>query len=300
MPCRQFFARSAERKAAKLGDEAKLFGERHKIIRRQKPSFGMVPPHQRLEAAHAAVFQRHDRLVIHFKLFAFERMAQIRFNTQPVVRVAAHIGFENFDFCFAVALSAEHGDFGFGQQFLRHFMAVFADGDTDRGGGEHFLTADFDGLRQELRQGLGKGQCVLTVRARCEQDREFVAVDAGDRVFKRDERFQSARDGDEQGIAAGMAEVVVDDFETVNVNEQQRGTWPVDEPRAPDGAVQPVHEQGAVGQTRQAVVNRVVEETFLGQHTGCDVAHGADAARGEGFTRRDATGVERQRAISAV
>ena len=52
------------------------------------------------------------------------------------------------------------------------------------------------------------------------QDRELVAAEPGDQVVVADEAADPLGDRDEQRVAGGVAEGVVDDLEVVEVDEQ--------------------------------------------------------------------------------
>ena len=55
-----------------------------------RPSFGMIPARQRLEAGDRAILEPHDRLVEDLDLLALERAAQFGFERQPVGLARAH------------------------------------------------------------------------------------------------------------------------------------------------------------------------------------------------------------------
>ena len=78
----------------------------------------------------------------------------------------------------------------------------------------------------------------------------------------------------------GVAEPVVDDLEAVEVEEQHRGAaLGVVALGAPDRLVEAVHEQHAVRQAGQRVVQRVVLQAALGLAAVGDVGDAADDAR---------------------
>ena len=63
----------------------------------------------------------------------------------------------------------------------------------------------------------------LQVRRVVGQDRELVAAEAGHEVAVPDRAGDPLGDGDQQGVAGGVAEGVVDDLEVVEVDEEDRG-----------------------------------------------------------------------------
>ena len=97
---------------------------------------------------------------------------------------------------------------------------------------------------------------ILDVR---QHDRELVAAEPGDDVLRAHGVAQPARDGDEQRVADGVAERVVDDLEVVDVDEQH----PERAGAVGELAAQPLHEQQPVRQVGERVVVGLVVELLL-------------------------------------
>ena len=92
-----------------------------------------------------------------------------------------------------------------------------------------------------------------------EQDGELVAAEARHGIARAHGRLQPAGHPDEQLVAGHVAEAVVDDLEAVEIEEEDGepvGRVPFG---APERELQVIHEQGAVRQSRQPVVEGVVE-----------------------------------------
>src|SRR5581483_12249068 len=92
-----------------------------------------------------------------------------------------------------------------------------------------------------------------------EDDRELVAADAAGDVGAADDRAQALRDLAEDGVAAQVADLLVDRLEVVEVEEDERETAVV--------AVGPLHllgerlvEVAAVVETRQRIAHRQLVE----------------------------------------
>ena len=99
--------------------------------------------------------------------------------------------------------------------------------------------------------------------------------------FGRSACLEPARDGLQQLVAGVVAERVVDDLEAVEVEEQHRGAaLGVVALGAADRLVEAVHEQHAVREPGQRVVERVVLQAVLGLAAVGDVGDAADDARG--------------------
>ena len=96
-----------------------------------------------------------------------------------------------------------------------------------------------------------------------DQDGELVATQAGDGVRAPESGPEAIGHGDEQGVADQVAEAVVDVLEAVEVHDHHRHA-----PRGPgppgQGLLEPVVEQGPVGQAGQRIVHGLVADGVLG------------------------------------
>ena len=78
--------------AAERDDHPALLGDRDELRGREQPALGVLPAHQRLEAADRAVAEADDRLVDDAQLVALERAAQVALGLQAPDRAGAHAG----------------------------------------------------------------------------------------------------------------------------------------------------------------------------------------------------------------
>lgn len=159
----------------------------------------------------------------------------------------------------AARLRLVHGGVGVAQQGLRvapgagrrdptahghrHLAAVQRERRPDRLGHPH---------PQQLDVGLGHPVA---------DDDELVAPEPGQGVTRPDHGLQALRHQDQQLVAGGVPDAVVDHLELVDVEEQCR-----DRTGGPagQGLGDPVGEQGTVGQRGERVVEGLVRE--LGLH----------------------------------
>ncbi len=111
------------------------------------------------------------------------------------------------------------------------------------------------------QQLLGDAEGTGAVAA-VEQDREFVASDPGQRVGLADGAGQQESRPDEELVAGGVAERVVDELEAVEVEEEDRAGLVV-AGREPDRALQLLGEASTVEQAGQGVVVGEVLELAL-------------------------------------
>ena len=201
-----------------------------KVPGRRSPSRGWF---QRSSASAPAIFagdQAHLRLESEHELVAQDRFGQRLFGLDLLLMLGGEIGVEQAMLATAARLGAIHGDIGGAHQRLDAGPVIGRDGDADR-------SADVDAVRAQLER-LGDGEHdpprdSLDFGDRLdlgEEDRELVAGEAGEQrtrpgaavEFGVDDHAQAIGDHDQQLVAAGMAEAVVDDLETVEVDEQHR------------------------------------------------------------------------------
>jgi hypothetical protein len=96
-----------------------------------------------------------------------------------------------------------------------------------------------------------------------EQDRELVAAQARDDVPPAHALLQPAGDGHEHLVAHMMPHAVVDQLEVVEVEEEHGEQAIPIAPRAERGIGQALHEERAVGEPGERVVQRVVPQLPL-------------------------------------
>ena len=95
--------------------------------------------------------------------------------------------------------------------------------DADARGHEALLALDHDRRVERGGDAVGDaGRDGLVVDAR-QEDRELVAAEAGDRVAGAQRVAQPLGDDDQQLVAGGVPERVVDDLELVEVDEEHGG-----------------------------------------------------------------------------
>ena len=104
------------------------------------------------------------------------------------------------------------------------------------------------------------------------QDRELVTAEPGDRVTRAQRLLQPSRHRDEQVVADGVAEAVVDELEAVEI--EQKHDRPVRDRTTSERVLDPVGEQRAVRQSGQAVVESLVSQLRLEDVAFGHVLHG--------------------------
>ena len=132
------------------------------------------------------------------------------------------------------------------------------------------LAADGEGLRERAQEPLAQLAGGARVREAGLDDRELVAAEARHRVDVPGARPQPAGHQAQKLVAAMVPERVVDVLELVEVEEQE-GHQLVVPASLDERLLQPVLEQGAVGQVRQGIVVREVPDLLLGAQAVGDV-----------------------------
>ena len=125
------------------------------------------------------------------------------------------------------------------------------------------MAAHEERLGDRRSRSLGDAQRLALPAQVLAQDHELVAAVADHGVAGPERALQSAGDLDEQIVAGVVAEPVVDAFEAVEVEEQQRERGGM-AARASDRDVEPVEQEHAVRQAGKRIVERLVREAGRG------------------------------------
>ena len=272
--CRQA---SSEDPAPDRHDQAGVLGDRDERVGRHDTQLGVVPAQQRLEADDAVGRQRHDRLVVQLELVGHQRMDQVGLQPQPLDRGGAHGRLVHHGPALAGRLGAVHRDVGVTQQRRRRGFGI-SHGDPDAGRDRHELGLDLDRHLECLQDPTGHlFRLVERAAALLDEDGELVGAQPGHGVALPHGVQQPAGDLAQQAVAGFAPEAVVDALETVEVEIDDRRVEPA-APVAPQGLLDPVAEQGAVGQAGQRVVEGLVGELLLGLLAVSHVVHVDDDA----------------------
>ena len=223
----------------------------------------MVPAHERLDPDDRAVAQGHDGLVVERELVAFQRPAQVVLDAQPADRTATQPLVVELVAGAAALLGAVHRRLGVADEILRP-LAALCHRDPDRGGDEVLVAVEHERAGEDRGDPLGHLDRVVLAGDLLEQDPELVGAEAGHGVRRAHGLLEARRGGREQLVADVMAHRVVDELEAIEVEEQDRGL-DVAPAQALDRLAEPVHEQHAVGQIGQRVVQRAVADVVLGE-----------------------------------
>ena len=289
-----------EHEQAEIDDQADFLGGGDEFGRRQAAELGMIPARQRLEAGNGAILQPHDRLVQHLDLLALDGAAQFRFHGQPVGLARAHGRLEDFDAVAADPLGVIHRELGVLEHLLGVARLVFGERQPDRGGDEDFAVVEADRRAQGAAHGLGEGHDARGLAFRQQDQGELVAGQPRQRILRLEQAGEPARDGEQDGIADGDADRVVDLLEAIEIDHQHRrpdlriGTGEA------EGRLHAVDEQFAVGQAGEIVVHRVEQQPLLGFLEIGDVGERADQAHHFAVGADHRARLQREREVMAV
>ncbi len=252
----------------------------------------MLPAQQRLDRHDRVVVQRDDRLIGDPQLAALQRPAQIVLQRETRDGAQAHRTIEHLEAPASAALGLIHGGVGVAHEIGRQTVGIAGKHDPEARLGEMLARAERE------RQLEGPNHAFCDVRSRglvgnlLEQHDELIAAKARDRVTRAQGALQPRRDPHQQLVAGAMAEAVVDELEVVDVQEHDGDLGVRPRQRVPEA----VHEQHAVGQTGQGIVQRLVADVvFAGsllQGVGKDVGERPDEVRVRGGEAQLACGGE--------
>jgi len=245
----------------------------------------MRPPHEGLGAHQFAGRQTDHRLVRHAELTGRQRPAHVELLLQPLARPRPHAGEEHLRAGPAPLLGPVHGHVGVAEHFLglEAFVARARDADADRH--REVVAVEHHGLAQHVGEAVGDvGRLVVGLDALAAQD-ELVTAEAGRGVALAQKTLEALGDGDQQLVTEGVAQAVVDELEMVEVQEE-RGRQAPGPLTAGQCRPQAVEEERTVGETGQAVVQRLAGELVLGPLALGDVPDVDDDAADRGIVEQ--------------
>ena len=203
-------------------------------------------------------------LVVQFELLVLQRPAQVALERQALAGGGIHLAGKELVIAASHFLGVVHRAVRVAHQLAQPgaVIRVQADADADR----HVLLLAFHFQRQaqcvqDLLRDVGRDS---RLGEGAEQHHEFVAAEAGHRILRANRLLQALGHGLQQLVAVMVAEAVVDGLEPVEVEKHQRKTLAgtiAGGNRLGDA----VFQQAAVGQPRQAVVQRQVMQLLVGQ-----------------------------------
>ena len=120
------------------------------------------------------------------------------------------------------------------------------------------------GVDSDAAHRIGERDDVVGVRLGNEDDRECIAGKSRQRVLRLQQPRQAMRHGEQNAVAHGHADLLVDLLEAVDVDDEDRRAHVLFHARENQRRLQPVEEQFAVRQAGEIVMHGVVQQAFLG------------------------------------
>ena len=203
----------------------------------------------------------------------------------PLDQLGVHLGVVALVAALAGRLGPVHGQVGVAQQLVGAVDVALHPGDAHAAPDVQLAPVDLERLAQPFQHPVGHLDDVDVVAGVLDQHGELVAAEPGHGVAGPHAGVQALGHLDEQPVAGGVAEAVVDLLEAVQVEEQhghrrRLALGPL------EGVVDPVLEQGPVGQRGQRVVEGLVDELVLELAALGDVAGVQDQAADAGVVEQ--------------
>ncbi len=240
-----------------------------------KPALRVLPPDQRLDGNGLAAVEADDGLVVEDELAVVDRPLQLGRPFEPLADRRLQGGLVNLVTVLAPGFGRVHGHVRRLHQLGRVLGPALAVGDPDAGVDVHRTVLDHEGRPQVGQDPFRHLAGIVRVLGLLEQDGELVPAEPGRGVTCPQRAHQAPGHGDQQLVTGGVPQTVVDQLEVVEVEEQdgQRRQGPSG---AGQGVLQPVPEQGPVGQTAQGVVEGLVLQLLLESLALGDITQGED------------------------
>src|SRR5260221_11225146 len=198
-----------------------MLGDRDEIGGRDEPALGMVPAKQRLERADAVMFEVEQGLVEQFELIAFEGEAQIGLQLPALLRAFVEALLKEGVGAAARLLGGVKRQVRAAQQGAAVFAVLRSDGDANAGRQSNLVAVDDNRLGDRSEDGAREPVDRVTVVAHGLEHDELVAAEPRDEMATR--RILYAPAGfDQQCVAGGMTEGVIDGLELGEIQAMQR------------------------------------------------------------------------------
>ncbi len=224
-----------------------------------------------------------------------DRKPQRLLQLGPRRRLAFHVAVEDREAALDLALDPVHGDVGVVAQHVVAAAVLGIEAGSDRGRGEDLEIVDEHRRLEALQEAVERGREFDFAYDRIEQQQEFVAADPRQHIGGAQFRLQPLGELDQQGIAGGMAVIIVDVLEIVDVEEHQR--------EAAGGAVvrqdvvDPGFDHRPFRHAGQFVEIGAARQLFLGGLVPGEVDRGREQQRPVGDLHRPFGGQQHARAV---
>ena len=242
----------AEGPLAYRDHEADFFGDGNELAGGHVAALGAGPTQKGFHARDPAGGQVDLGLVVEGELVVFEGVAEVFFELKAVGDLGLQGRAIDVKATAAGDLGFVHGGVGVVEEAGAICGVVWEEAETDAGGNADLEFSDFDRGGQGGEHFLAAMLGLFRGLAVGDEDDELVAADAGEEVGGADEALELAGDVDEDGVAAGVAEGIVDALEVVDVDHAD-GELALVAAGAVDGGGEFFGEQNAIGEAGEVV-----------------------------------------------
>ena len=248
---------------ADVADEPGLLGELDERRRgRARPRSGWCQRASASTPTVAPVVEVDDRLVVGHQLAAGERLAQLGLEPEPLDGAGVHVVLVGLEAALAAALGGVHGEVGVAQELLAARCPACAKAMPMLTLADTSVPSIVKVRLKELtiRSATAMTSCSVAGSSRSTANSSpprRAAVSAA-----RRHRWRRSVTADEQEVAGGVAEAVVDGLEVVEVEEEHREVAAAAGDPG-EGVLDTVAEEALVRQVRERVVERLVRELVL-------------------------------------
>ena len=222
----------------------------------------MVPADERLDAEDFTVSQIDLGLVKDAELLLIDRRSQRAFDLAALRHTLAEVVVEELA-ADAPLLCAIHRRVGLSDQDVGIRVLLSRDHDADARGHERVVPFELHRTLDAPDDPFGDPNCLLLVGDVLAKDDELVASVPRRRVARAQCVIEPLRDLDQDLVAGFVAQAVIDELETIQVDEEDCESGAVSS-RPGERMRQPVIEERAVRQAGQGVVQSLVGDLKLG------------------------------------
>ena len=221
----------------------------------------MVPADQRLHSNDLTGPQVDLRLVEDAELFLLDRLAEVALDLATLDHPSPEVVVEQLA-ADAALLRPVHRRVGLTNQDLRVGRGIGGHDDANARGDECVVVLEAQRRLEALDDALGDRDGLLLVLYVLAEDDELVPAVTSRGVGAAQRVVETAANLHQDLVTGLVTEAVVDQLELVEVDKEDREGRVVS-PRPRKGVGEAVHEEHAVGQSRQLVVRRLVLEVAL-------------------------------------
>src|ERR1700676_531278 len=222
LPGARLAARFAHGPAADVDNEAAILGDGHELRGRDEATIGLLPADQGLDAGDLPGVEIYLGLIVQQEFFALERAAQVAFQRLPLDGPQIHFRLEKLEIVTTLFLGVVHGGVGIFDKRSGIFSVFRVDADANAAIDMQIVPSDVVGRAERTEYFSGAGGRIFRMGDLGKEDHKFIAALAADGVGTAHARQQSSRNGLQKGVAGGTSQGIVDVFETIQIQKEQR------------------------------------------------------------------------------